>query len=299
MVYLSMTRKLVLLVVCFLLFALPLAADVLFLVDGEILIGDFVSSSSQGLLYKTYKGDVVVFVNALVKSEKSIAALESLPVELILKDNSVIKGTIVDFDEDIGIFIDISFGTLTVPSSAVNKIVDPVQRKRYNGASFQYGVSGGLYYPLGPTAQYFGLSWLASLSLQAIVPGIRGLFWGADVTFNDTNFLQLASTKYYFVSVSPEVSYKLLDLRTKQGFINIFSPFASLGVGLAYINVSDEMLYPPSYGNLTLRSYAKIGTEIAITPLVSASVAGYVDILVQGVDPFFSAGLTLGVYINQ
>ncbi len=270
-----------------------------FLVDGEILIGDFVSPNPDGFLYKTFKGDVVIPVGNLIKSEKSISVLASMPVELILKDNSIIKGKIVDFDYDIGIFIDISFGTLTIPNSAVSKIVDPVQRSRFSGSSFQYGVSGGMYFPLGNNTQYFGPSWLASISLQSRIPGIRGLFAGASLSFNDTSFLQVATTKYYLLSVCPEISYKLLDWRTKGGFLGVFSPFASLGAGLAYINVSDPDLYPPSYGNLTMRGYLKAGTEISVTPFLNLEVAGYIDIFLQGEQPFYTAGVTLGVYLNQ
>ena len=274
-------------------------AEVLYLVDGEILIGEFVSPDPQGFLYRTYKGDVVVPVGKLLRSAKTLDELSALPVELVLKDSSVIKGNIVDFDYDIGIFIDISFGTLTIPNTAVAKIMDPVQVSKYSGSALQYRVDAGAYFPLFGNEQFFGASWLASITLNARLPAVRGLFAGASLTFNDTVFTPTTTTKYFLLSVCPEVTWKLLDWRVKSGFLSILSPFATVGAGLAYINVSDPELYPPSYGNLTMRAYVKAGSEIAITPAISLVLDGYLDIFMQAQRPFYSAGATFGVAINQ
>ena len=108
----------------------PTFADVIFLVDGKILIGTIIGPDEAGVAYSVFGERVVLGVDQILKTEQNIQAISDLLVTVNLKDGSTLHGKVVDFDEEIGYFVDIGFGILTVPIAAVSEIVDPLVRVR-------------------------------------------------------------------------------------------------------------------------------------------------------------------------
>ncbi|HOV39796.1 MAG TPA: hypothetical protein PLG79_13805, partial [Spirochaetales bacterium] len=270
-------------------------ADVLYLKNGEILIGTIKQTTSKGVLYNTFKGEVELAVSDILRTEISIDHLKTIPISIELKDLSVLKGTAVDYDSEIGLFLDIAFGTLTIPLSSINRILEIEQSARFNGNPYHVSAGGGMYFPISGNSNDFNSSWLSILELQISIPGIRGLYGGIQAAYHNADYTANSTTDYYFVSICPEITYKYLDLRIQKGVLNLFIPFITFYTGLTYINISDSNLYPSSYGDIALSFNVKIGSEVIAFKEFSIEIAALFGSILQEETPFNFAGTTLQI----
>ncbi|MFA6504624.1 MAG: hypothetical protein WCT14_00930 [Treponemataceae bacterium] len=288
-----------------LLFALALGActaavwaDVVFLRDGRILIGTIAGTIDGGVTYKVAGETVSVDVNNIVRTERELSALASMPIEVVLKDSSVIRGKIADYDEELGLFVDISFGTLTIPLATIAEVVDPQRRTKYSGAAFQVRAAGGVYSPVLSGADTFGPSWTAQLGASWSLPFMRGLSGGLTVSYSGADYKK-GGVNYAFLSVRPEISYRYLAFRLKDGFSSRFTPIVSLSAGPAYIDVNDSSSTPSRYGQLAAEIGLSAGVELSIAAGISARIEAFVDAYTQKSGPFVTAGALISISYEQ
>ena len=107
--------------------------DVIHMKDGRIYIGKVVTASAGGVTVEAQGRTFTVDQMDILKTDENISALKELPIEVVLNDGSVIKGTVSDYDEEVGFLIDLEIGSLTVPPGSVRRIENPEQRNYYNG----------------------------------------------------------------------------------------------------------------------------------------------------------------------
>ena len=216
-------------------------------------------------------------------------------LQVTLRDGSVLQGLIVDFDVDIGLFIDIGFGVLTLPTTAIARIVDPVTVRRYEGASFDAYSFGGVFWPVGPIAAYFGFSWQAGAGAEWAIPLLRGLYGGVQLSLTGLDYLPDATVGYFMAGVKPVVTFKYLGWQTDAGLLGRFVPYASFGAGPVYIAVSDPAAYPSSYGSITFDLTLAAGSYIRIFDGLLARLEGSASLVMQQTTPFISLGVNLAI----
>jgi hypothetical protein len=284
----------------FLLLFIAIAAigaetDVLFFKDGSVIIGTIVGPAEGGVTYESFGRQVVVDVGRIARNEKDLIKLSAMDVDVRLMDGSVIKGKVVDYDPEIGLFVDIAFGVITVPSTAVSGIVDPATKSRYAGAGALIRAGAGAYSPLFGSRDNFGPSWMASTGAEWALPFMRGLYGGLELSFIPADYSAAADVKYALYYAGPELTYRFLSLREKEGFLGSLTPFVAAGLGPAYIAVSDPTADPQDYGSPTLGVALSGGAEIAAGKNISIRACGVMSMLLQKSSPFISAGATVSV----
>jgi hypothetical protein len=266
--------------------ALPLWSDVVFTDDGAILIGTIIRPEPGGMRYLAYGREMLLPSQSIQRSESDLKVLEKLPLDVELMDGSVLRGTFADFDPEIGLFLDISFGVLTVPVQSIKAVTDPVKRLRYAGSPFMARAGASWYFPVLSGASSFGPSLGIDLAAEWSVPLLRGLSAGFDARYAFADFLPSQSVNYSFVSVAPEASYRLLFLRTRDDWLRNLTPFVSAGVGPVYINLLDPGGYPSQMGELSLGVNMKLGLDVDIFKGVGIRLQGRSDLYLQQGNPF-------------
>jgi len=275
----------------FLALASPLFADVIFLVDGRILIGTLIGPDSGGVAYSVSGGRTVIPVERILRTEKSVASLAELPLNVLLKDGSTIHGTVVDYDDDIGLFVDIGFGVLTIPVAAIAEMVDPVTRMRYAGAGMQARLGGGAYLPLG--TDHFGPSWTGSAAAVFSIPGVRGLSAGIALGISGADYLAQDDVEYSFLSFGPAAEYRFLGWRMRDGFLSALTPLASVQAGACFISLVDPGAYPPRQGSMTGFMELAAGLDYALKGGLVLRLDLFGGMVFQSQSPFTTAGIRL------
>ena len=177
-----MKRMLILLL--FFIFTVPyLYADVIRMQDGHIYLGKAGDSDAFGFSLETFGENKKINHSDVLMKEKDLSALKMQQVEIVLKDGSVIRGKIQDYDEEIGLLLNIDFGALTLPVQNVRAIWDDSQRNFYKGNIFHIGLMGGYYTTIGSFNKDFGNSFNATIFGEFQIPLLRGLYAGVDASY--------------------------------------------------------------------------------------------------------------------
>jgi small nuclear ribonucleoprotein (snRNP)-like protein len=274
----------------------PLWSEIVFMDDGTIYIGSIIGAESGGMRYLAYGREESLRSDAIQRTEKDLKVLEGLPVTVELMDGSLLRGTIADFDAEIGLFLDIAFGVLTIPNQSIKSIVDPARRVRYAGTPFLVRGGASFYFPILDAASRFGPSIAVDLDAEWSVPILRGLFAGFDARYSFADFIPVATAQYGFTSVAPEVSYRFLFLRTREDFLRSLTPFVSVGMGPVYVSLVDTTAYPPVMGELSLGINAKLGLDIDFWEGLGIRLQGRGDLYIQQGSPFIS--LSAGLMVS-
>jgi len=244
-----------------------LNADVIRLNDGRIFIGKIISSDSRGLTFEMSGERKTVDQSSVLKTEPDFASLQNQSVEVVLKDGSVIKGKITDYDEEIGLLIDIEFGSLTVPQVSMKVIEDPVQRNYYNGYPVNIGISGGYYFSPGGLGADFENSFAISAFGEFKTSLMRGLFAGIGLSYYFVDYTASGDLSYRIVSAVPYAMYRILVFRSAKSFIRNFVPHVSLGTGISYVAVHDNRAGadPENFGEMNLTFVPGAGIDYYVT----------------------------------
>lgn len=270
---------------------LPLAAiDVVYLQNGEIIIGNLIGPVPDGVSYASFGSEKTISLDTIKATEKNLDALADKTVQVVLKDGSTIQGKIADFDEDIGVFLDISFGTLTIPVGAITEMYQSDIRTKFTGAAFQVSGYGGAYWPLLDSAEYFGMSWYAGTGFDWAIPRVRGLYAGMRITVYGLDYTEDDDIKYFMVSLRPNVTYKYLGWRMKENILAKIVPYASIGAGPAYIAIEDPDSYPTNYGSITADVAINAGIEFSLSQTIVFKIEGNGSVILQKGTPFINAG---------
>jgi len=271
-------------------------ADVVWLKNGSILLGEISSAESDGITIKTFGESRKIPQRDLLKSEKTLENLKNLKVDITLRDGSVIKGKLQNYDEEIGILVDIDFGSLTLPVQSIKEIIDINQKIKNSGYNYLAGASLGYYVPSG-SAGKFSSSYTASIFFEMDTAVMRGLYAGAGFSYLDMKH-ENTSLEYSMFTLEPYMSYKFMDFRnSNNGSISTLIPFVKLGFGLSYISLKDNRAsaVSSSVSELNPVMSAGIGIDTEISQYLMLRLSGDWKIVPQSSGLFNTAGLSLGI----
>lgn len=273
-------------------------ADVVFLKDGTIVLASYKSTSGDTMTYTVGEREISFSSGEILRSESTMASLTGKKIEIELVDKTVIEGTFTDYDTDIGYFIDLSFGTLTIPADRVVRMIDPVQSRRYQGSAVAIGLRGSYLVAVG--SDNFKSMYGGGASAEFGLPFFRGLFGGVGLDVAKLETDGLDDLSYLLVQITPNLTYRYLEFRTGQGALSRLVPFASLGGGMTVIYVRDirDGVYPDSYGAFSPHIRAEIGTDLYITDSAYLRLGGAWTTVFQEGDAFSAAGASLACYFE-
>jgi hypothetical protein len=255
-----------LLALCLLCFLAPAVfSDVIRIEDGTVYVGKITGADENGVTLEAFGRKIRVASNSILSTETGKTDLQSESLEVHLQNGSVFRGKINDYDPEIGLLMEVDFGSLTIPFENVKTIVDPRQRDRYIGPLGQVGLAAAYHWPVGSLASTFGSGWAASAFAEINLNLVRGLYAGIEATHFFVNYPSSPDVSYGITALVAGPMYRLLVLRTSSiDFINLLVPWASLGGGVAYVSVQDRRAgaYQPSYGELDPAWCAGAGLDV-------------------------------------
>ncbi len=280
-------------------FQLP--AETIFVADGRIFLGNLISAASGKIEMESYGQSITLNAGEVLKTEANFASLMETKVEVVLKDSSTIRGKIVDFDADIGLFLDIEFGILTLPLSSISNIYDPVAREIYEGALGSAFIGGTYNIPLVLTGYDPGFTVL--LQGEWKTPFLRGLYLGASLEYNSLKYTLLEQLQYSITHLTAEATYKYLGFRSDKGVLFYLSPFITLGAGPSVILVADNRpnIFPNTYGTLVGHVNGRLGVELGPWSGVIVRVFGGSTLTFQsnGLFTTMETGILVGYSFNK
>lgn len=238
--------------------------DVIFVEDGTVYIGKVATADKNGVTLETFGRTVVIASGSIIRTEMDKEKIQAIPVEVVLKDGSLFRGRITDYDPDIGLLLDMEFGTLTIPVENLISIVEPQQRNHYKGYPVLTALTGEYYFPVGAFADRFGGGFSLSLYAELNTQLIRGLSAGLEATQFFMNYLPSTEISYFATTLTISPIYRLLFLRTTSiPFVKDLVPWASVGGGLAYVQIFDRRVgaYQSSYGGISAAWCASLGLD--------------------------------------
>lgn len=266
-------------------------ADVIMLHDGNIYLGKITSTDSNGIVIETFGQSLTISQSDIFKSEKNFDSFKDVTTDIILRDGSLIKGKIQNYDEEVGINVNIDFGTITLPVQSIKEISDPVKKKYYNGAPVNIGFTGGYYMPYSGLASDYNSNYNFSIFAEFDSKIIRGLSFGGELSTVLMDY-KVDDSDFSIYTLQPYAIYKFLQLRKEPSFLRLFVPFVSAGMGGAYIvkeTSSTEKSEVDLVGNL------KIGIDVNLTESIIARFNTGSEIILQKNTNFnrayFNAGL--------
>ncbi len=228
--------------ILFVLMCMPamLIADVIRLQNGQIFLGKVIRADSQGIVVESFGERREFSQMEILKNEKDLSTLKVEYCDIYLKDGSILKGKIENYDEEVGILVNIDFGSITLPVKSVKEVNNPVQKKYYSGNSVQIGIGGGYFTPFGNLKDKYKSGYNFSLFAEFNPNLMRGLFIGGDLTYFPVDYKASSDVNYNIFTVQPYVMYRFLFLKNSTSFIRNLTPFASLGIGFGYVVLKDK-----------------------------------------------------------
>lgn len=243
----------------------PAYSDVVWLQNGKIYLGEINTAESDGITIKTFGETRKISMEDIFKTEKSLDSLKYQQIDITLKDGSVIKGKIQNYDEEIGINVNIDFGNITLPVQTVDSITDQSRKKHYGGSDINVGITGGYYCLLGEASDSFNNFFKLNLFAEFNTGLTRGLFAGIDIAFTFMDYSGKDNLSFSMYSFQPYAIYRFFNFRNSSSFMNRVVPFVAAGMGIAYLikeNSSDSGLNEMSELNFTYS--LRPGTDIEI-----------------------------------
>jgi hypothetical protein len=269
--------------------------DVIRMEDGTIYIGWVARAEEGGLVLEAFGKELRVSPSAVLGTESGFEALSAQAVEVLLKDGSVIRGKVKDFDADIGLLIDIDFGALTIPLESLSAIEDPQQRARFEGFPVQLGLMGGFSAPVGPLGATFGPGFTAELFAELNLGFMKGLYAGIDISQFFVSYLPGGTLSYSITTATAGPIYRLLALRTSLiPVVRDLVPWAGLGAGIAYVGVRDSA-DSTANGEIDPVGCASVGLDFYAGKRLLIRLAGRWLALPQTTTALHLLGVGLGV----
>jgi small nuclear ribonucleoprotein (snRNP)-like protein len=239
-------------------------SEIFFLKNGEIYIGEIRKYESGNLIIINRGKEFPLRSSEVIWYVDDISTFFGLPVIIELNDGSAFKGAVIDYDEEIGIFISIEFGEMAIPNSVIKGIYDPAQRAAYLGPAFSISLEPSFGFLL-PSGQYSGgTGWGMDSYCVFRVNALRGLYAGLNASYLQNESSDPGGLSLSCVSLRPALSYNFLDSRMKKGFLGLFSPMIGVGAGPAYAFGAISAADPPPY-DFTLSAFVMAGIDIKIS----------------------------------
>ena len=103
-------------VILVLLFFSGANADVIQLKNGEVLLGKASVGDSNTVIIESFGKKRNVRQTDILKIDGDLTSLAKEECEVLLSDDSVLKGKVKNFDDDVGLLLESAFGAITVPT---------------------------------------------------------------------------------------------------------------------------------------------------------------------------------------
>ena len=275
----------------------PAVSDVLFLESGEIVLGTLISARDGNVVIRSLGSERTIEADQIDRSEEEIAALKDLNLEILLKDGTVIRGTVVDYDEEIGVFVDISFGNLALPLATIEIIQDssrPRKKKTDNRVLGLYG-----QWTFTPS-ESFGGSAAVSASADFGMGAALGLYVGADIFCHPLNYTAEDQVRYTLAGLNVHGLYKAFWLADLWTVFKVLVPYAKLGGGAAFVQVDDDRAEAvvDSQGSLTGMVAGQLGLEWNLPSIFWLRFFFNADLVFQSSGVFFLPGAGVGLHMS-
>lgn len=235
------------LIYCFILLSLAVntRADVIRINNGQVYLGKITSADSEGILIDSFGKKRAIPQSEILKSEKSLETLQSQQVQIFLKDGSIFRGKIENYDEEMGIFINIDFGPMTVPVDSIKEIIDPGVKEYYESMikvnPVNIGFTGGYYLTAGPAGSRYNSNYNFSFFTEFYTYLLKGLFAGIDMGYLPVDYKNSAEIEFNIITFQPYLSYRYGNLkRSRIPLVKDLVPFFSAGAGIAYTRLKDN-----------------------------------------------------------
>jgi hypothetical protein len=272
----------------------PLEAEAIFLSDGEVLFGSIEKTATGEVSVIAYGSGEIRRALVVARTEADPKTLIGAKLEVILKDGSILYGILVDFDEELGIFVDLYFGILNLPFPVIHQIfLDQQKLSDENPISLSLGFT--VLQPINSTL--FGLSSAPHLTLESMIPGSKAVIVGESIDYFIMTYLPSDEVRYGIMNLSLSLRIRLIPLFTGVESTSPFSPYLQLGGGVAFVAVVDNRAdaQNTNYGTLDAQARVELGFELRISPRFSLGACGYVYMILQELHPvwFWGGGLAL------
>lgn len=228
-------RKSKILLLVILLIPSLAGADVIRMKDGRIFIGKVYTVTTDGVVLLAAGEKVTVKFNDIFQTDPDFSNIKTRKIEITLKDDTKVIGTIKDFDADIGLLVESDLGIITLPPDNIKTIMDEEQKRNREAHAVQLGAQGGYFFVVGDlnTIYYnsFSVRVFGELNLSGILPG---LFAGANLSFHNLPMIDYTGFTYLLFDLNLSAIYRFLQLRSLDNALRGFVPFVGVGAGAAF-----------------------------------------------------------------
>lgn len=279
-------------------FAGPVHPEVIMLENGTIFLGKVVSLNSVSTVINQFGKDNTVPTTAILSNMKDVSSLKKTAVSIVLKDDTTITGTIENFDDEIGVLANIGFGTLTIPVSSIKTMYSGAQRQHYLGSPRKFGGTLGLQKVTGEFAGDFSLFPRICLYGEFMIPGVRGLFAGIDLSFRAMAYAGSDELDYRTFSLRPYLVYSFLGFRAQSGFFSRTVPFVSLHLGVAYSTLEDNRPFATAniVNELNPEGALRFGFDIDLNRNLGLRIAAEYAVILQDGGSYGDLSFMLGLH---
>lgn len=270
-------------------------AEVIFLRTGEIVIGTIVAASPGILTVKSFGLNREVPVKDVLKTINSWEELKERTIMVLLKDGTTLIGKPVDVDEELGVFLDIGFGTLALPIPAVSFLADPERRQIFQGKSLNFGALGLVAFPLNST---YGMSYGGAAAVEFRIADLRSLYMDLVILAYPLNYLPNTLVSLLNTNVQLNVVYKVFEFGEVFSALEFLVPYVGLGVGATLVTVFDNRpnATVDQRGLLTFSFQSHLGLEWNLPWKFHLRTGGGVEAILQSGGVFWVPNAQVGLF---
>ena len=214
--------------------------DVILLKDGTIYLGNIKNISSSGIVIESFGTTRTLRQQDIRQTSKNTKELQGTLAEVELKNGSLMKGIIQNYDDEVGLLLKTDYGSLTMPAKGIASVHDSSLKKKYYGPRAVVGINIGCYFPVGPFKDRFGIQPHLSAFTEINSVFARGLFFGIDAGYMFMRYRPDRDLRFDAATVKFYAQYRFLDLRVLSSPARYFSPFVAAGAGMTYIARRDN-----------------------------------------------------------
>lgn len=273
------------------------SAEVVLVRDGTLYLGKVTSIDATHMVMDCFGKQEKIPTGTILSNLKDVSALKNSRNTIVLKDDTHLSGTIENFDDEIGVLINIGFGTLTIPVNSIKTIYNAAQRKYHLGATFKFGGTISLQKVTGDLQDDFSLFPRFSLYAEFMLRGARGLFAGVDFSFRAMGNAASGDLSYRTFSLRPYLMLSWLDFRKMAGLFSRMTPYVSLHAGAAYTTLEDRRSYVTSniINELNIEGALGLGFDIRLNGTLSLRLGAEYARVFQKNSSYADLSFMLGV----
>ncbi len=268
--------------------------EVIYLRSGEIVIGNIVGAGLGTISVRSFGKERNIPSKDILKTIASLREIGEDTVLVVLKDGTNIVGKPVDVDDELGLFVDIGFGNLALPTRTISSIYDPERRALAEGTSVNF--TGNFKYVL-PLSSSYSPAIGGSVSTEVRLAQIRELFLNPVVSFYHMDYKVNDKIDFYNVAVDLNILYKLLVFGEILPAVEFLVPYFGLGAGATLVNLFDarDEAPLPQYGLLTGSFNAQAGFEWRFPLNIALKTGAIFEGILQSGGLFWNVYLVAGL----